>query len=96
MQAGEQDTTRSDATAQSDRDCPAEECREACCDPSKDFDLEMLACLAARLAGQDPTRLARIKFGSVVAFEDFVWRYPDFLARAEAAYRILAGECPPD
>jgi len=95
MQAGEQVTALSDTTSQSDPDCP-NECRETCCDPLKDFDIEMLACLAARLAGQDPQQRTTIKLGGVVAFDDLAWRYPDFLARAEAAYRILAAELFPD
>jgi hypothetical protein len=27
----------------------------------------------------------------VVAFDDVMWRYPDFLTRAEAAYDALTG-----
>ena len=64
--------------------------------PLKDTDLEMLACLAARLAGLDPDRHTTIKFGNITAFDDVAWRYPDFLARAEAAYRVLAAERYPE
>ena len=55
----------------------------------KDFDIEQLARMAARLAGRDPDEEARIEFGGVVAFDDVMWRYPDFLARAGAAYHVL-------
>ena len=55
----------------------------------KDFDIEQLARMAARLAGRDPDEEARIEFGGVVAFDDVMWRYPDFLARADAAYHVL-------
>jgi len=96
MRTGEADSKVPDVTSQSEEHSHHEVCTEACCDPLKDFDIEMLACLAARLAGQNPVRRTTIKLGSVVAFDDLVWRYPDFLARAEAAYRILAAECPPD
>ena len=41
------------------------------------------------IAGRDPDDHATIRFGDVVAFDDVMWRYPDFLARAEAAYRVL-------
>ena len=72
------------------RACPSDECRQARCSPLKEADIEMLACLAARLAGRDPDRLVTIELGGEVAFEDVMWRYPDFLDRAEAAYRVLA------
>jgi hypothetical protein len=72
------------------RACPTEECRQTRCADLKSADIEVLACLAARLAGQDPDRVTTIKLGQVVVFDDVAWRYPDFLARAEAAYRILA------
>ena len=58
-------------------------------DPWKDHDIEMLARMAARLAGRDPDEEARIEFAGVVAFDDVMWRYPDFLARADAAYHVL-------
>jgi len=51
--------------------------------------IETLARMAARIAGRDPDQHATIKFGEVVAFDDVVWRYPDFLARAQAAYELL-------
>ena len=89
MQSGKPDSALSHA------DRCAEGCNEACCDPLKDLDIEMLACLAARLAGQDPDRRTTIKFGNIVAFDDVLWRYPDFLARAEAAYQILVADGPP-
>jgi len=77
------------------RSCPTVECKHSRCLPLKDLDIEMLACLAARLAGQDPDRHTTIKFGNIVAFDDVAWRYPDFLARAEAAYNILLSDAPP-
>jgi PAS domain S-box-containing protein len=51
--------------------------------------IETLARLSARIAGRDPDEQATIKLGDMVAFDDLMWRYPDFLARAEAAYRLL-------
>jgi hypothetical protein len=54
----------------------------------QDF-IEQLARMAARLAGRDPDKLVRIEFAGDVAFEGAMWRYPDFLARANAAYDIL-------
>jgi len=47
--------------------------------------------MAARLAGRDPDEHARLALGEVVAFEGLMWRYPDLLARAEAAYAALGG-----
>jgi hypothetical protein len=32
----------------------------------------------------------RLEWGDVLAFEGPMWRYPDFLMRAERAYAILA------
>ena len=93
MQSGKLNSALLEPTPQSARACSPE---EGACDPLHDRAIELLACLAAQLAGQDPDRRATIRFGKVVAFDDVVWRYPDFLARAEAAYRILAAERPPD
>ena len=45
--------------------------------------------MAARHAGRDPDEHFRFKLAHVVAFDDVMWRYPDFVARAEAAYEIL-------
>ena len=57
--------------------------------------IETLARLAARMAGRNPDDHATIKLGRVLAFDDLMWRYPDFLARAEAVYRLLErGELP--
>ena len=50
--------------------------------------------MAARLAGRDPDEHVRVTLGEEVAFNDAMWRYPDFLARAEAAYAVLAGPLP--
>ena len=56
-------------------------------------DIETLAKMAARHAGRDPDEHLRLKLADVVAFDDVMWRYPDFLARAEAAYEALTGIC---
>ena len=48
--------------------------------------------MAARLAGRDPDEHVRLKLGEIIAFDDPVWRYPDFLARGEAAYEALIGQ----
>jgi hypothetical protein len=58
-------------------------------DAEKEQVIEMLARIAAHLAGRDPNEETRIEFGGVVAFDDVMWRYPDFLARANAAYHVL-------
>ena len=58
-------------------------------DREKTEDIEMLAKMAARLAGRDPEEVLRLELADVVAFDDFIWRYPDFLLRAEAAYELL-------
>jgi hypothetical protein len=52
-------------------------------------DIETLAKMAARLAGRDPAEHVRCELSGTVAFDDLVWRYPDFLKRAAAAYRVL-------
>ena len=57
-------------------------------EPQDNF-VEQLARMAARLAGRDPDELVRIEFAGDVAFEGAIWRYPDFLARAHAAYEVL-------
>jgi hypothetical protein len=51
--------------------------------------IETLARLAAGIAGRDPDQHHMIKLGGLVAFDDVAWRYPDFLARAEAAFILL-------
>ncbi len=48
--------------------------------------------MAARLAGRDPDEHVVLRLGDVVAFDGLLWRYPDFLARAEAAYAQLASD----
>ena len=58
-------------------------------DGQKAADIEMLARMAARLAGRDPDEHIEIRLGDFVAFCDLAWRYPDFMARAEAAYVFL-------
>ncbi len=52
-------------------------------------DIEQLAKIAARLAGRDPDEHVRLALGDVVAFDDPMWRYPDFVQRAETAYAVL-------
>ena len=52
-------------------------------------DIETLARIAARLAGRDPDQYVRLELGELLAFDDVMWRYPDFLERAEAAYAEL-------
>ena len=52
-------------------------------------DIEALAKIAARLAGRDPDEHVRLNLGGVVAFDDVMWRYPDFMTRAETAYAAL-------
>ena len=51
--------------------------------------VESLARMATHIAGRNPDDHATVKFGDVVAFDDVMWRYPDFLARADAAYHVL-------
>lgn len=54
-------------------------------------DIEALARMAARLAGRDPDEHLTVRLAGVVAFDDQLWRYPDFLTRAETAYEVLGG-----
>lgn len=61
----------------------------ACTDDLRAAHMESLARMAAQIAGRNPDDHATIRFGDVVAFDDVMWRYPDFVARAEAAYRLL-------
>jgi hypothetical protein len=56
----------------------------------KSVDIEILARMAARLAGRDPEEFVKLEWGEVLAFEGPIWRYPDFLTRAEQAYAVLA------
>jgi hypothetical protein len=58
-------------------------------DRQKMTDIEQLAKMAARLAGRDPDEYLKVELANVVAFEGLMWRYPDFLNRAEAAYEML-------
>ena len=51
--------------------------------------IEALARMAARLAGREPDEQISLTLGQETAFEGPVWRYPDFIARAEAAYEVL-------
>lgn len=57
----------------------------------KSADMESLARMAARLVGCNPDEHVTIQLGVMPAFDDVLWKYPDFLARAEAAYNELAG-----
>jgi hypothetical protein len=52
-------------------------------------DIEVLARMAARLAGRNPDEHLTMSLGGVIPFDGPVWRYPDFIARAESAYRAL-------
>lgn len=52
-------------------------------------DIEALARMAARLAGRNPDEHLLISLGDAIPFDGPMWRYPDFLARAEAAYQAL-------
>jgi PAS domain S-box-containing protein len=84
-----------DITARRRRDYPADAPALACRDGLRAAHMEALARMAAHLAGRNPDEQAKIEFGDIVAFDDVMWRYPDFLARAEAAYRLLdAAELP--
>ena len=56
--------------------------------------IEVLARMAARLAGRDPDQHVCLRLGEVVAFNGLMWRYPDFLVRAEAALLALDGPLP--
>jgi hypothetical protein len=58
-------------------------------------DIEILARMAARLAGRDPNEYIKLELGEVIAFDGLLWRYPDFVARAEAAYLVLETDCHP-
>jgi hypothetical protein len=60
-------------------------------DAQRRADIEALAKLAARLAGRDPDEHLKMTLGEIVAFDDLIWRYPDFVKRAEAAYQLLDG-----
>lgn len=55
--------------------------------------LSLVCCgasrMAARMAGRDPDEHLKIALAEVVPFDDLLWRYPDFLTRAEAAYHAL-------
>ncbi len=62
----------------------------------KSADIETLARMAARLAGRDPDEHLKLVLGEVTAFDDYIWRYPDFLNRAEAAYALLDAPVAPD
>jgi hypothetical protein len=59
-------------------------------DQQRMADIEVLARMAARLAGRDPDEHLRIEMAGVVPFDDPLWRYHDFQVRAEAAYHALA------
>jgi hypothetical protein len=53
-------------------------------------DVELLARMAARLAGRDPDEHVKMELAGVVVFEGVMWRYPDYLGRAKEAYDVLA------
>jgi hypothetical protein len=52
-------------------------------------DIETLAKMAARLAGRDPEQHVKVELAGELAFEGPIWRYHDFLTRAEKAYAML-------
>jgi hypothetical protein len=54
-------------------------------------DIEALARMAARLAGRNPDDYVKMSLASTVPFDDVLWRYPDFMVRAETAYEALSG-----
>ena len=58
-------------------------------DPQTAADIETLARMAARLAGRDPDEHLKIELADARPFDDVMWRYHDFLKRAEAAYHAL-------
>ena len=58
-------------------------------------DVEILARIAARLAGRDPDEHVSIELGGVTVFQDVMWQYPDFLGRAKEAYSVLARSTGP-
>lgn len=72
--------------------CLGEQSLQACSTDLKSAGIEMLARLAALIAGNNPDKQIVIKFGDVVAFDDLAWRYPDFLTRAHAAFEILEAD----
>ena len=45
--------------------------------------------MAARLAGRNPDEHLKMTLADVIPFDGPMWRYPDFMARAESAYRAL-------
>jgi hypothetical protein len=51
---------------------------------------QSLARMAAQLAGRFPDERVRVELAGYVAFDDHVWRYPDFLQRADRAFAELA------
>jgi hypothetical protein len=71
------------------RTCAKALCRGPMSDEQKLADIETLAKMAARLAGRDPDQHLKLELGDFVAFDDPIWRYPDFLSRAETAYKVL-------
>jgi hypothetical protein len=58
-------------------------------------DIELLARLAARLAGRDPDEHVTVSLAGSTAYEGPVWQYDDFLNRARAAYAVLAQPTAP-
>jgi len=58
-------------------------------DDLKAADIEVLARMAARLAGRNPDEHVHLTLGDIVGFNDVMWRYPDFIARAHQAYELL-------
>jgi hypothetical protein len=63
-------------------------------DSRRNPDIETLARMAAQLAGRDPDQHVQITMAEVVVFDDLMWRYPDFLERANSAHALLNGPSP--
>ena len=60
-------------------------------DLAKRADIEALARISARLAGRDPDEHVHFELAKVIIHDGPLWRYPDFMERAETAYRMLEG-----
>ena len=53
-------------------------------------DIEVLARMAARIAGRDPDEHVKLEWGEDFVFDGPMWCYPDFIERAKQAYMTLA------
>jgi len=59
-------------------------------DEQRTADIETLARMAARLAGRNPDEHVSLTLADTVVFDDLMWRYPDFLLRAQSAHNLLS------